>query len=539
MQSKLLQVLNMALALLGLPQWFGCRILGGNRCMDIVYKLVLFLGTLFDLGNITGTTIISDQKEIPENSEGTNGQDSLVSRSDLDSDFEFLEILVKTIDDPYATEFPRPSLLQNFKRNFVHEIVNVMKKKTERLERENSEYRRIQKENERRVSENSHHARRTIRNLQKEVAALVEENQKTKSEMEGKIRLLLEERNRLENGNVEKDTKIEYLEKEKRDAWNTITFLESSLKDLKEQITALTVTAQKMETSLEEDARRKSDSKTKADEEVSKESGNGEENGYEELKREIAKLREEMEQLRRQVNDQETRKLRERPRRGGKTLHPQRSWAELATDLDSPERDLYGLLKRDSETEDREGYESDLQFPDSERRRVANENETPEETGHERLRKGHKMQFWKKWKNKRKLKRKAEHDPVWEELGKALLEEWQQLSHSEEILEEEIGELLEELEELLAELEEILREEEETAAEEEAVDLLEVIEEMIEEEMNKIVEETQAERWPERGRKAQRQDESRKRRQTSNEMKKRRKDKERRRKFVKLWNGKH
>ncbi|XP_066946975.1 uncharacterized protein [Macrobrachium rosenbergii] len=375
--------------------------------MDIAYKLALFLGTLLDFGSITGTIqpdqeisanekVLLKRQTATENSEGTSGQDSL-----------------------------------DFKRNYTHEIVKAMKRKTERLERENNEYRRLQTDNERLVNEISQHVR-TITNLQKEVSALTDDNKKTKSELEEKIRLLSEDRNRLENGNVEKQTKIEQLEKEKREAWNTITSLESGLEDLKGEITALTVTAQEIQTDfrvkvddigdltkLEEDARRKSDSITKADEEqVSKESSNREKNGHEELKRE----------------------------------------------------------------------------------EVDNENETPEETGHELIRKGHKMQFWKKWKNKRKFKREAEHEGMWEEPGEALLEEWQQLSHSEDILDEEIGDLLEELEELLDELEQILKEEEETAAEEEAVDLLEVIDEMIEEEMSKIVEKTQAQRWPKRGR---------------------------------------
>ncbi|XP_066970146.1 golgin subfamily A member 6-like protein 22 [Macrobrachium rosenbergii] len=254
---------------------------------------------------------------------------------------------------------------------------------------------------------------------------------------------------------------------------------------------------------LEEEVKRKGDSKTKVDDkEFSKELGDGdtqpkahtlkrpeddsEKNGYAEAMREIAKLREEVEQLRRQVNDQETMKLRKKPRQGGKTLSPQRFWAGFATDLDPSERDPSVLVKGDSETEDRGGHESGSPCTDSECRRVVCESKTSE-TEYERVRKRDEMP-------NRKLKREAERDPMWEELREELLTERQQLSHSEVIPEDEIGGLLEELQEILKKEElleesEILMEETKATAAEELEEFLEEIEEMLKEEIKKAAKE--------------------------------------------------
>ncbi|XP_064098744.1 golgin subfamily A member 6-like protein 22 [Macrobrachium nipponense] len=114
--------------------------------------------------------------------------------------------------------------------------------------------------------------------------------------------------------------------------------------------------------------------------------------------------------------------------------------------------------------------------------------------------KGNKLRRWNE-KIKRRLNREAQHDPMWDDLREELLRDWQKLSSSQVISEDEINDILQDMEEMFinseleVEKEEIeggSQEETEETPEWEPDDVLENIE--IIEEIREIIEEEKAER---------------------------------------------
>ncbi|XP_064087430.1 trichohyalin-like [Macrobrachium nipponense] len=256
----------------------------------------------------------------------------------------------------------------------------------------------------------------------------------------------------------------------------------SSLKEmLEEKDEFIQIVMKKIERPLKTATTGRKGRENKKEEKAKKES-----NELAEAKKEIAKLKEDLEQLRREVragrmNEKDSRQSRKGPHKvGEENLHPQsRFWAGFATDLNLSEWDVYSLMKRDStrqnsDTEDH-GDDSNSSRTKSKCREVC-ESETV-------TRKGNKMQRWI-WKMNRKLKRQAKHDPMWDERREEL-EEWQKLSHSEEILEEEIQDILEDMEQMLRkELERLNKEE--TGEGEIEEDILEDMEQMLRKELERL-----------------------------------------------------
>ncbi|XP_064087410.1 trichohyalin-like [Macrobrachium nipponense] len=211
-----------------------------------------------------------------------------------------------------------------------------------------------------------------------------------------------------------------------------------------------------------------------------------ESNELAEAMKEIAKLKEDLEQLRREVragrmNEKDAKQSGNGPHKvGEENLHPQsRFWAGFATDPNLSELDVYSLMKRDStrqnsDTEDH-GDESNSSRTKRKCREVC-ESKTV-------TRNGNKIQRWN-WKMNRKLKRQAKHDPMWDELREEL-KEWQKLSNSEEIPEEEIQGILDDMEQMLRkELEKVNKEEIGEVEIEE--DILEDMEQMLRKELERL-----------------------------------------------------
>ncbi|XP_064102857.1 myosin-6-like [Macrobrachium nipponense] len=263
MLTKCLKLVKVAVTLTGLPLCFGCGTGGDDNpsMANILYnKLSQFLGTLFGIKALDEKVISDHQKEIhaignswpKANLEGSSERNSVMSRRrEEEKDIEFLEILGKMINVPHATEFPEPSLLKDFKRNHIHEMFLGMKRRAERLARENSALRRMQEDNDRHQTRSVQREKR-MRSLQEEVAALAADKIKTKREMEERLHLLLEERNHLQSENLVKETMIDRLENEKRKDMNKIICLENHLDAMKKQMNALTISLQEKERNVRE-----------------------------------------------------------------------------------------------------------------------------------------------------------------------------------------------------------------------------------------------------------------------------------------------
>ncbi|XP_064086176.1 uncharacterized protein PF3D7_1120000-like [Macrobrachium nipponense] len=489
----------MAVTFTGLPQWFGCRIgRDDNPSMtNILYnKLAQFFGTLFGIKTLDKKVISDRQNENHEignscprsesvfedmnahrlkrnsamaNMEGSSETNYLMSqRKEEDKDIEFLEILGKLINVPHATEFPKPSLLEDFKRNHIHEMFLGMKRRTERLAREDSALRRMQEDNDRHQRRSVQRERR-IRSLQEEVAALAADNKKTKREMEERLRLLLEERNHLQSENLVKETKIDRLENEKIEDINKIVSLESNLEAMKRQMNALTISLQEKERNFMEKEDAITELKTenaRLEKELNtseREKDEGRKT-VEEAMKEIVTLRERQEQL--------LERLVEEERRSEEMASAVLSLYQKMSAEDSPiEPSDRHPSPEDSGTEQRapsppldESNENGwICMEDCEYYVMCDEKDNPSSQSlssiadcefHTVCRYSWPMRDSGEptvYEHDSKLESEANDDLMSEGVQEVLLNEGQERSNAEMITKEDIGELLEEIEERLRE----------------------------------------------------------------------------------------
>ncbi|XP_066989389.1 uncharacterized protein PF3D7_1120000-like [Macrobrachium rosenbergii] len=423
MLSNCLQMFNIVMTLLGLPLPLGC----GNLSMNIIYKLALFFGSLLDLGNIGIPIISNDQEELPPSEKDcsrakvpTENTSDRRRQKDNERHADETEYHIRTIRRLQKEVATLADEKLKTKRDTDLKI-RLLLEERDLLRNENVEKAtKIEDlENDKREASNRIISlESTLEDLKKQVVALTA----TAQEWEGEICDMREERARLEEAaGVEKDDASEIIgttgkkdheerktcerenaEERDRNAIAQVMKEVEKIQDGQEEIRELLLEEEKR---LQEMGRKLQSYRRNS--------------GYAEVMREVAKLKEEIERLRRQVKD-------------------------------------HVLVKRDGETDDDlGGHESDSPSTDSDKKT----------SKHEPVRKKRgKMRCWKKWRKNRRLKGEAKHDPVWEELREALLRDWQRLSHSEAISKEELDGLLQDLEEMLKDDE--LPEELETVSEE-------------------------------------------------------------------------
>ncbi|XP_064104070.1 trichohyalin-like [Macrobrachium nipponense] len=159
-----------------------------------------------------------------------------------------------------------------------------------------------------------------------------------------------------------------------------------------------------------------------------------------EAKREIENLKEELEELRREVragkkNDKDAG-------HSGKSTHKHEKENQNAR---SRTRDAEGIDERE---EIGGSLEETEETPEWEPNDVLENPEIIEEIREIiEKKKENKLRRWNE-KIKRRLNREAKHDPMWDELREELLRDWQKLSRSQVISENEIKDILQDVEEM-------------------------------------------------------------------------------------------
>ncbi|XP_066945412.1 trichohyalin-like [Macrobrachium rosenbergii] len=281
----------------GLQHWFDFGIAGDSPIINIPYKAVLFLGTLFTLGDTQEETTTTSYRNEEKTEAAAASSSSRKSQADQRPDGctssmrDFYTRKFRQIDAYHEQEMqmakkrrpPPQGMLRDMRE--LHHIFDVIYRLGKEAGENSASKRKRQDGTEGPLKERSQNER-TVRRLEKKVRDLADENEIKKRELEGKILHFMAEQNLLLMKN-------ELLEKERKADCNKITCLENSLADHKRWLQALTIAMQERDRDfrtleeeinklkeeklrLEEDVKRKSDSKTKLDDEQnSKKFGDG------------------------------------------------------------------------------------------------------------------------------------------------------------------------------------------------------------------------------------------------------------------------
>ncbi|XP_066961034.1 uncharacterized protein [Macrobrachium rosenbergii] len=145
----------------------------------------------------------------------------LPSGSFQEEEDDFLDLLGQTMNDLNENDFPKPSLLEDCRRNNIYESVLTLRRRMDALDQENHQLKKENTEREQKIDD-----------LERKVLGFVKENENIKTEFEKEVNGLKHRLSSQQDMSREKDVQVERFKKE-------VTEKEERIEDLEKEVQKL------------------------------------------------------------------------------------------------------------------------------------------------------------------------------------------------------------------------------------------------------------------------------------------------------------